>query len=114
MAGRKRLAGERGFLLALDSRSSRNLRNMIQVSIGSRSRSPFSPLSLRMMSRADLSRLPRALGGGLGLRRFWSCGCEPFIAFLCGVQKILQFADGEAELFGPAEEVDDLADLAVG
>ena len=31
---------------------------MIQVSIGSRSRSPFRPLSLRMMSRADLMRLP--------------------------------------------------------
>ncbi len=28
---------------------------MIQVSIGSRSRSPLSPLSLRMMSRADLT-----------------------------------------------------------
>ncbi len=31
---------------------------MIQVSIGRRSRSPLSPLSLRMMSRADLMRLP--------------------------------------------------------
>ena len=40
------------------SRSSRNFRNMIHVSSGSRSRSPFSPLSLRMMSRADLRRLP--------------------------------------------------------
>ena len=30
------------------------LRNMIHVSSGSRSRSPFSPLSLRIMSRADL------------------------------------------------------------
>src|SRR5438132_1509484 len=36
------------------SKSSRNFKNMIQVSIGNRSRSPFSPLSLRMMSRADL------------------------------------------------------------
>ena len=32
---------------------------MIQVSMGRRSRSPLSPLSLRMMSRADLIRLPR-------------------------------------------------------
>ena len=31
---------------------------MIHVSSGKRSRSPFKPLSLRMMSRADLSRLP--------------------------------------------------------
>ena len=33
---------------------------MIQVSNGKRSRSPLSPLSLRMMSRADLIRLPKA------------------------------------------------------
>ena len=33
---------------------SRNFRNMIQVSIGRRSRSPFTPLSLRMIRRADL------------------------------------------------------------
>src|ERR1035441_4951081 len=32
---------------------------MIHVSIGSRSKSPFRPLSLRMMSLADLSRAPR-------------------------------------------------------
>ena len=40
------------------SRSSRNFRNMIHVSIGSRSRSPLSPLSLRMMSRADFRSAP--------------------------------------------------------
>ena len=40
------------------SMSSRNFRNMIQVSIGRRSRSPLRPLSLRMMSRQDLIRLP--------------------------------------------------------
>src|SRR5205809_6197715 len=49
-------------ILARSSRtcswSSRNLRNMTQVSIGRRSRSPLSPLSFRMMSRADLTRLP--------------------------------------------------------
>ena len=39
---------------SIRSMSSRNFRNMIQVSIGSRSRSPFSPLSLRMIWRADL------------------------------------------------------------
>ena len=37
------------------SMSSRNFRNMIQVSIGSRSRSPLSPLSFRMMSRHDFT-----------------------------------------------------------
>src|ERR1700690_992037 len=39
--------------------SSRNFRNMIQVSIGNRSRAPLSPLSLRMMSRADFRSAPR-------------------------------------------------------
>jgi hypothetical protein len=38
--------------------SSRNLRNMIQVSRGRRSRSPLRPLSLRMICRADLMREP--------------------------------------------------------
>src|SRR5262249_54121819 len=50
------------FILARSSRtsswSSRNLRNMTQVSIGRRSRSPLSPLSFRMMSRADLTWFP--------------------------------------------------------
>jgi hypothetical protein len=43
---------------SIRSRSSRNLRNMIHVSIGSRSRSPLRPLSLRMVSRADLTMEP--------------------------------------------------------
>ncbi len=38
--------------------SSIYFRNMIHVSIGRRSRSPLSPLSFRIMSRADLMRLP--------------------------------------------------------
>src|SRR5262245_1728173 len=52
------------------SRSSRNLRNMIHVSIGRRSRSPLSPLSLRMMSRADLMRLPSCCDVDLGASAF--------------------------------------------
>ena len=40
------------------SMSSRNFRNMTQVSMGSRSKSPFRPLSLRMMSRHDLINVP--------------------------------------------------------
>ena len=39
---------------------------MIQVSIGRRSRSPFSPLSLRMMSRADLIEVLEQLRLQLG------------------------------------------------
>jgi hypothetical protein len=44
------------------SRSSKNFRNIIQVSIGKRSASPFKPLSLRMMSRTDLTTLERRCG----------------------------------------------------
>src|SRR5205823_5834379 len=45
---------------------------MIQVSIGNRSRSPFSPLSLRMMSRADLISEPSdcAVVAATSVRRF--------------------------------------------
>src|SRR5438445_13855620 len=54
-AARKRLP----LILASSSRicsmSSRNLRNITQVSIGRRSRSPLSPLSFRMMSRQALT-----------------------------------------------------------
>jgi|GEM_PF-4558149 len=38
--------------------SSMNLRNITQTSMGKRSRSPDRPLSLRMMSRQDLTMLP--------------------------------------------------------
>ena len=55
IAGRKRLPAICASCSAICSMSSRNLRNMIQVSIGSRSRSPLSPLSLRMMSRQDFT-----------------------------------------------------------
>src|SRR5262245_53133109 len=40
------------------SRSSRNFRNMTHVSIGRRSKSPFRPLSFRIISLADLSNAP--------------------------------------------------------
>src|SRR5437867_3829296 len=55
-----------------NSKSSRNFKNMFQVSIGNRSRSPLRPLSLLMMSLADLISAPRDwavvgdAGGGLG------------------------------------------------
>ena len=53
-AGRKRLPAIRASCSAICSMSSRNLRNMIQVSIGRRSRSPMSPLSLRHNVAAGL------------------------------------------------------------
>ena len=44
---------------------------------GSRSRSPFSPLSFRMMSRADLIRLPNCCAVVLG--------CSAVLAFLLAI-----------------------------
>src|SRR3989475_8303658 len=82
------------------SRSSRNFRNMIQVRSGSRSRSPFKPLSLRMMSRADLSSEPRA----------WAVvGAGEVGSFaLRGIELGLQLGHGGAELLGAAEQLDDV------
>src|SRR3990172_3794598 len=54
MAGTNRSARSVASVSRTCSMSSRNLRNMIQVSIGSLSRSPLRPLSFRMMSLADL------------------------------------------------------------
>ena len=78
MAGRYFLRPRRARLSSISSMSSRNLRNMIQVSMGRRSRSPERPLSLRMMSRADLMREPSccAVVGWLGLP-----GAMPFVFF---------------------------------
>ena len=53
---------------------------MIQVSNGRRSRSPLSPLSLRMMSRADLSNAPRdraVVGGVVALDIKMNLGLNP-------------------------------------
>src|SRR6266481_5025340 len=87
------------------SRSSRNLRNMIHVRSGNRSRSPFRPLSLRMMSRADLSRLPSDCG---------VVGAGPFPPrALRGIKLGLQLAHGVAEPVCTAEEVDDVRHGAV-
>ena len=55
MAGRNFLPRSLASSSRICSMSSRNLRNMIQVSIGRRSRSPLRPLSFRMMSRQDLT-----------------------------------------------------------
>src|SRR5258708_1798566 len=58
MAGTKRLPATLASVWRTFSMSSRNFKNIIQVSIGNRSRSPFKPLSLRIMSRQDFTRLP--------------------------------------------------------
>src|SRR5438132_13518317 len=89
------------------SRSSRNFRNMIQVSNGRRSRSPFSPLSLRMISRADFSKLPSdcaVVGCGTILR---------VAADLGGIEMSLQFVYGLAQLIDASKEADDVTDLAM-
>src|SRR5271170_3679585 len=85
-----------------DSRSSRNFRNMIQVRSGRRSRSPFNPLSLRIMSRADFKRLPSA------------CAVvTPFVDVdeLSDIELILQFGYGRSHFLGSAEEADDFSNL---
>src|ERR1700691_4441998 len=83
------------------SRSSRNLRNMIHVSNGRRSRSPFSPLSFRMMSRADLRRLPSICDVVVGAALF-----APFFFDLGGIEESLKFVYGQPKLFRAAEEPD--------
>src|SRR6266851_4846932 len=87
------------------SRSSRNFRNMIHVSSGNRSRSPFRPLSLRMMSRADLSSEPRAWAVVAGAARG---------AFaLGGIELGLELGHGSAQLLRVTEQLDDLGHGAV-
>src|ERR1019366_10756746 len=99
MAGRNFLPASAASSSRWISRSSRNLRNMIQVSSGSRSRSPFSPLSLRIMSRADFKRLPSACA---------VVGAGPLVDLvgLRGIEFILQFSYGGPEAIDASEEPD--------
>src|SRR6185437_3955022 len=90
------------------SRSSRNLRNMTHVSSGRRSRSPFSPLSLRMMSRADLRRLPSIWEVVIG------AASAPFLFLVRAIEQSLQVVYGPAKRIGAAEQLDDFGGLAVG
>ena len=81
--------------------SSRNFRNMIQVSIGRRSRSPFSPLSLRMMSRADLMRLP-SVGRWSSVRLclallFLLCCLRPRRAVLASRRRLAEASPGRQD-----------------
>src|SRR5512139_1799265 len=88
--------------------SSRNLRNMIQVRSGSRSISVESPLSLRMMSRADLMRLPSCCAV--------VCGCASFALFvrailhLCSIEQGLELIDRLHQPVLAAEVASDLDD----
>ena len=97
---------------------------MIQVSMGRRSRSPFSPLSLRMMSRADLMMLPScwAVVGRFGLRSVLLAGrpcasdarvLEP-MRYLCGVQQAsASWSTASRSCCGAAEQPGDLDHIAV-
>ena len=105
MAGSKLLAARAPPLpRAAVSRSSRNLRNMIQVSSGRRSRSPLSPLSLRMMSRADLIRLPKRLRG-----RHRRIAVRSVFLITSGIEHSSEVRLRRAKLFGTAEQPDDFA-----
>src|SRR2546428_12393331 len=100
MAGRNFFPASLASCSRCCSRSSRNFSNMIQVRSGSRSRSPFRPLSLRMMSRADLRSEPRAwavVGAG---------AVDPFA--LRGIELGLELGHGRAEILGTAEQLDDV------
>src|ERR1700680_4535136 len=104
MAGRNFLPASATSSSRWISRSSRNLRSIIQVSSGRRSRSPFSPLSLRMMSRADFKRLPSACA---------VVGAGPLVDFvgLRGIESVLQFGYCGPELIDASEEVHDFGNL---
>src|ERR1035441_5337919 len=92
------------------SMSSRNFRNMIQVSIGKRPRSLDKPLSFRMMSRADLIRLPSCCA-------VVSAACDfdfaNFCLLLCRIKQRLQIIHRLAKALGTAEQVRDLHHVAV-
>src|SRR5437667_661735 len=105
MAGRNFLPASLASSSRCCSRSSRNFRNMIHVSSGRRSRSPFRPLSLRMMSRADLSREPRDCAVvGPGAAGSFALG---------GIELSLEFGHSRSELIGAAEKLDDVRHSAV-
>src|ERR1700687_5109202 len=76
---------------------------MIHVSIGSRSRSPFSPLSFRMMSRLDFTMLPSCWAVDFGASSFFLRGGISYQE-LRSVEKGLHLAHGRAHFFRSAEQ----------
>src|SRR6266566_4547411 len=117
MAGRKRLPESLASSARTLSISSRNLRNMIQVSIGRRSRSPLRPLSLRMMSRQDLTMEASCCAVDCWTSFWtsftWAFFGRPFVATFClgmvlgliDVQERLQFVYRRSQLFRAAEHL---------
>src|ERR1700730_8228697 len=97
------------------SRSSKNFRNITHVNIGRRSRSPLRPLSFRMMSRADLMRLPSCWAVVRGCFVFFA-NAIPYVdsvTVLGSVEKSLHFVDSATKLFNAAEVRGDLHHVTV-
>src|SRR6266699_3242635 len=120
MAGRKRLPESLASSARTLSISSRNLRNMIQVSIGRRSRSPLRPLSLRMMSRLDLTMEASCCAVDCWTSFAWAFFGWPFVATFClgmvlsliRVQERLQFVYRQSQIFRAAEHLRNIGHAA--
>jgi hypothetical protein len=70
------------------------------------------PLSLRIMSRQDLTMLPSCCAVDLGVSFFSVADLAMCILLGC-VKQLLQFADCRAELFRSTKELANLNDVAV-
>lgn len=81
---------------------------MIHVRSGRRSRSPLRPLSLRMRSRADFSRLPSIWAVVMG------AASARFFRLVRAIEQSLQVVYGLPQLVGSTEQFDDLRRLAMG
>ena len=116
IAGLKGMPLSSARVLRAPSKSSRNFKNMIQVSMGRRSRSPLSPLSFRMMSRADLMMLPSCCAVVCGSASFLLLSDVPWFSFVTIISRIqasLQVVHCFAQLRRPTEESCDLRHVAV-
>src|SRR6266481_1535960 len=91
--------------------SSRNFRNMIQVSIGRRSMSPLRPLSLRMMSRHALMMLPSWCAVDFGASVLRAAAVIAMVPSSCRVQKLLKFPDRVPQLIRSTKEISDFNDI---
>src|SRR6185437_3400405 len=104
MAGRKRLPAILASSARTLSMSSRNFRNMIHVSIGRRSRSPLRPLSLRMMSRQDLTIEASCCAVDRG-NSFFAVFCLAIGPCLCCVEECLQLVDRRSQIVRAAKHL---------
>src|ERR1700737_4678075 len=103
MAWRNFLPARVASSFRVSSMSSRNLRNMIQVSIGKRSRSPLNPLSFRMMSRLDFTMLPSCWAVDFGTSIFVLRGVIS-LENLGSVEKRLHLAHGRTHFLRATEQ----------